>query len=244
MRSLTFTTIAVLTAAVALAGCGKSGTSGGNVATTANNTIDSAVSPARADPNAALLAAAEPFEALTETAFTATPPALDAAIAEVRTAAARVRGDLPAAARTGLDERLAAIASARGAGKRADLAIAAVEGYRILVSGASGAAKVPMAVNLLDYAGFRYDADLKAKPVRWTDMSEAVSFGREQWASISPGVTDRALSAGMETSLKDMAAAASTKNPTLAAASAQRELALVDDLETFFNARHSSRQPR
>ena len=46
------------------------------------------------------------------------------------------------------------------------IAIAAVEGYRVLVSSVAPGANVPTEVNLLDYAGFRYDAGLKTKPTR------------------------------------------------------------------------------
>jgi molybdenum cofactor biosynthesis protein B len=64
-----------------------------------------------------------------------------------------------------------------------------VEGYRLLVS-AAPQTKIPTAVNLLDYAGFRYDADLKARPVRWSDLKAAVEFANQQWNSISDGVTE------------------------------------------------------
>lgn len=226
--------IATSAAALALAGCGNPGASGNATSTSAPAT---AAARAASTVNAAILAAAEPFEKLTETAFTAKPAELDATITEVRTAAAGVRGALVGDAASQLRDRLAAIGAARTADNRADLALAAVAGYRVLVGGVSAGTKVPTAVSLLDYAGFRYDADRKAEPARWADMAEAASFGREQWASVSPQVTDTALRAKMDKALNDMAGAASSRNASVAAASAQGELALVDDLETFFNAR-------
>ncbi|MDQ6873322.1 MAG: hypothetical protein M3037_15165, partial [Gemmatimonadota bacterium] len=88
-----------------------------------------------------------------------------------------------------------------------------------------------------DYAGFRYAADVKATPARWADMTLAVSFARKQWASISAQVTDAALRVSVEKSLTDMAGAATRRDASGAAAAAQRELALVDDLEKMFASR-------
>lgn len=228
----------VLAMALSLAACGKAATSGSAASRTANTTANApattAAMPSTGD--AAILAAAEPFEALTETAFSAAPAALDTTIAEVRAAAATVRGRLAADLATQLDARLAAIGAARASDDRAGLAIAAVEGYRVLVSGVSPGAKVPTEVNLLDYAGFRYDADLKAKPARWDDMKQSVAFGREQWAAIAPRVTDAGLAGKMDASLTEMGKAVGARDAKAAAAVAQRELALVDDLETFFKA--------
>lgn len=228
----------VLAMALSLAACGKAGTSGSTASRTANTTANApATTPAvPSTSDAAILAAAEPFEALTETAFAAAPAALDTTIGEVRAAAATVRGKLAADVATDLDARLAAIGAARASDDRAGLAIAAVEGYRVLVSGVAPGAKVPTEVNLLDYAGFRYDADLKARPARWDDMKQSVAFGREQWAAIAPRVTDAGLAGKMDASLTEMGTAVGARDARAAAAVAQRELALVDDLETFFKA--------
>lgn len=220
-----------LSVAIAVSSCGQGAPS--------DKTSSSASAPsvtAQAAPrgDAAITAAAEPFEKLTETAFTATPAVLDATISEVRAAAQGARGALTANTATRLDEQIAAIDVARKADNRADLAIAAVEGYRTLVSSTAPGAKVPVEVKLLDYAGFRYDADLKAKQARWADMAQAASFGRERWASISSQVTDGALRANMDRALAEMADGASRRDAAVSSAAAQRELALVDDLEKFF----------
>ena len=233
-KAINLSTTAML--ALALAACGQPGASSDTATAGPGKSATSVAVPAGSATNAPLLAAAEPFEKLTETAFSATPASLDLTIAEVRTAAAGVRGLLSASAARQLDERLISIASARGSNSRADLAIAAVEGYRVLVSAASATAKVPMAVNLLDYAGFRYDANLKAKPARWADMMEAMVFAREQWSSISSRVTDPGLRGRMDISLSEMEGAAKRQDVSAASAAAQSELALVDDLEKFFNA--------
>lgn len=234
MRELSNKVFLSLSAAIVVSSCGQ-----GAPADKTNSSASTPSVTAQAAPtgDAAIAAAAEPFEKLTETAFTATPAVLDATIAEVRAAAQGVRGSLAPEGATSLDTRLADIDAARKTDNRADLAIAAVEGYRTLVSSAAPGAKVPAAVKLLDYAGFRYDADLKAKPPRWADMTQAASFGREQWATISSQVTDSALRANMDKALAEMADGASKRDAAVGSTAAQRELALVDDLEKYFGNR-------
>lgn len=234
MRELSYKLFLGLSAAITVNSCGQSAPAD---KTNSSASTPSATAQAAPTGDAAIAAAAESFEKLTETAFTATPAVLDATIAEVRSAAQGVRGSLVPEAATSLDAWLADIDTARKSDNRADLAIAAVEGYRTLVSSGGPGAKVPVAVKLLDYAGFRYDADLKARPTRWADMTQAAAFGREQWATISSQVTDTVLRANMDKALTEMADGASTQDAAVGSAAAQRELALVDDLEKFFGNR-------
>lgn len=187
-----------------------------------------------------LLAAAEPFEKLTETAFDAALPAIDTTVTEANRAADTVRGLLSPAGAKNMDGLLADIARYRQQGDRADIALASIEIYRLIVSSVPAGTKIPSEVSLLDYAGFRYQADLKATPTRWSDMAEAVSFARTQWsvvqARLSPGlVTD------FETALTDMEKAIKTQNPALAQTSATAELDLVDKLEGYFSSSNSAR---
>jgi hypothetical protein len=102
--------------------------------------------------SARLLAAAEPFEALTETAFSALGLHLDRGIIAADAAAKNARDSLPQASIAQLDARLAKVHEAYKSDDRAGLAISSVEAYRILVS-AARPGKVPTAVNLMDYAG-------------------------------------------------------------------------------------------
>ena len=232
MRGLA-STLVVIAALLPLAACGQ------NVAPQSRQSRSRDVATTSSTPtyDAAMLAAAEPFEKLTETAFSGSPDTLDVTIGEVNDAAGRVRRTMTGNVVLRLDERLADIAAARKSGDRAELAIAAVEGYRVLVSAVSGGGIVPIAVNLLDYAGFRYDADLKAQPTRWADMTQAALVGREQWTLISSRVADPSLRAKMDTILGEMAAAVQGRNASSAAAASQLELALVDDLETYFKSK-------
>lgn len=190
--------------------------------------------PSEAKAPVAPMAASEYFETLTETAFTATPEQLDAAIAQARTAAERDRKSLPAPVVAALDQRLAQIADHRARMARADLALASVEAYRLVVS-AQPAGPIPVEVSLLDYAGFRYDADLKAQPPRWDDAVQAADFAAQQWARISPRVTNADLRDRFSAALTEMAAAAKARDPGPAAEVATRELDMVDQLETYFS---------
>jgi hypothetical protein len=193
----------------------------------------------RSDLDAAssrLLAAAEPFEALTEMAFSALGLHLERAIIAADAAAKGARDSLPQASLAQLDARLAGVHEAYKSDDRAGLAISSVEAYRILVS-AADPGKVPTAVSLMDYAGLRYDADFRAKPIRWRDMKEAAAYAREQWASISDEVADRSLKETADTAITDMQLGADQQNTFKARRSVNAELGLADELAKYFSKR-------
>lgn len=226
--------IAILVAlAVPLAGCGQdAGAPSDRSAET-----DAAQPPAAASPSDRLLAAAEPFEKLTETAFTATGPDLDVTIGEARTAANGVRNILTLESASGVDKLLGDLAQYRQGAKRTDIALASIEIYRILVSAVPAGTRVPSAVSLLDYAGFRYQADLQASPVRWNDMAAAMRYAREQWTSVAPQLASSPLSVTFEAALAEMEKAIVDQDATAAEKAATAELDLVDQLEGYFNKR-------
>ena len=191
-------------------------------------------SAARAESpgNAILRTAAEPFEALTEQAFTATWPEIDRLIADARSAGIRARGILPGAPASTLDGRVAAIAAARQAEDRPGLALAAVEAYRHLVQSQDGAsAQVPIPISLLDYAGFRYDALAQAPNVDWAAMDQAARFAGAQWRAIESSIASPALRGVMPQSIGAMAAAVGQRDVAFARSAAATQLALVDLLE-------------
>ncbi len=191
---------------------------------------------ANTNSNEKLRAAAEPFEKLTEISFKATLPAIDQTIGEADAAARGVRALLSIDAAKQLDAQIAAMKSARQKQDHAALALSSIEAYRVLVSSVSDNAKVPTEVSLLDYAGFRYDADLKASPIRWSDMAEAVSFAHENWAKILPRAKSSPVATAFEKSIADMDKAVTQRNTAMAASSVKAELDLVDQLEKYFSA--------
>lgn len=183
-----------------------------------------------ASPNQALRSAAEPFEALTEQAFTADWASIDKLVGDARNAIARSApsGEMVSRGK----QRLAAIQTARAAQDRVQLALAAVEGYRELIEAQDPAtASPPIAVSLLDYAGFRYDALAQAPTVDWEEMARSVTFARVQWQSIAPNVSSKAMPGVVDQALTGMATAVERKDAAFARSAAATELALVDLLE-------------
>ena len=187
---------AAVSMALALAACGADPVETPPLRQTADLQGGGVVPPAPAgDPDAGssrIMAAAEPFEALTESAFSADPVKLIDLIATAKSSARAIAPDLSPAARSVLASRLEEIDRARRDGRSADLAIASVEGDRTLIESAPSSRPVPPQASLLDYAGFRYQADLKAEPVRWRDATEAVGFARRQWSALGPQVREGA----------------------------------------------------
>lgn len=180
--------------------------------------------------NESIRAAAEPFEVLTEQAFAADWAAIDKLIDDARTAVSKARLTGDAGGR--LNRRLAAVVASRTAQDRVGLALAAVEGYRELIEAQDpAAAHPPIAVSLLDYAGFRYDALAQAPIVDWPEMARAVEFARGQWQSVAPKVTSKAMPEVIGESLAGMSKAVERKDVAFARSAAATELALVDLLE-------------
>lgn len=218
------------------AACNRNPNASGSAS--ANAAVPAAQAPTSAPPPPASrqLQAAEPFEALTETAFSATPPQLGAAVTKAEAAAAAIMGDLPPEAAGRLEHQMQQVKAEQAAGNRAGIALASIDAYRTLVT-AAPPARVPNAVNLLDYAGFRYQAQLRARPVRWDDAAASAAFAQGQWGQMMPKVTDALLTARVSAAVDDLKAAAAFRDPAKAERAANTELALVDELETYFNGR-------
>jgi hypothetical protein len=184
----------------------------------------------------AVLAAAEAFEALTEQAQAAPSDKLTKLIKDAQSASGAISGSLDPQARAKLQAHLQDIAKSEIEGNRTDVALASVEGYRTLVESAGDTGPVPRAVSLLDYAGFRYQADLEARPIRWDDAAEAADFASEQWTTIADRVTNAALKDNFAASLDGMRKAIDAKDQAQARNIATKELDLVDSLEGFFSS--------
>lgn len=198
----------------------------------AKPTHDATATAARRNPNAAIIAAAEPFEALTEQAPSATWARIDELIGVARTQADSVRQELPRSSAAALDRDFGLMAGARLAEDRLGIALSSVEGYRTIVEAQNSAsAAPPIPVSLLDYAGFRYDALSRAPNVDWREMTRSADFARRQWAALRPEVRSAALADVVDNALSAMNRAAADKNVAFARSAAATELALVDVLE-------------
>lgn len=179
-------------------------------------------------------AAAENLEALTEQAFTASTKELNSLFSKVEESVAGISGQLSPKAAKSLDGYLRDARAAIDAGNPSNTALAAVEGYKLIVSAYPPDAKIPAAVSLLDYAGFRIQADLKSEPKRWADALEANKYAHEQWDQIKGKVTAIDLRSRFNASLSSLDEYLSRKDEKGAAKAAVTELELVDELEGFF----------
>ena len=200
---------------------------------------DAAAGAADAGPrdkaDAALLAASDAFQALSENAYGLTPPRLEAQVGAAHGAAVGVRAQLSSQAQTELNGLLTRLDDGLASDDRAGIALAAVEVYRLLIGGVRHPGKAPPGVGMLSYAGLRYDAGRRANPERWDDMAEAVAIARDQWLAVSPRIKDAALLGQMDKAIADMAAAAARRDPKSAGRAAKGELDLIDDLQGYFN---------
>jgi hypothetical protein len=125
-----------------------------------------------------------------------------------------------------------------GAQNPGSYALAAVEGYRVLISAqARDASPIPIDVSLLDYAGFRYQAGASSATPLWDDMREAVAIADLHWAAIAPSVSDLALRDRFAGEVAALHAAIQARDVTAARRAATAELDDVDRLEQYFSAR-------
>ncbi len=225
-------------AIVALGACSRSPGPTTNNAANAVTAAPGKHQPASsADVDAAnhqLLAAAEPFENLTESAFSAKPAKLSKMVSDAQSAAQSVLPSMPAQAAGKLKSEVSDINAAQQNNDRANIALAAVEAYRTLVSNTTGQLTVPQQVSLLDYTGSRTQAALNASPPLWSDVSEAVQFGNARWQEIDGQVADKALAGKMDSALKSMSEYAQSKNKAGLMKVSTTELDLVDALEKYF----------
>ena len=240
-----FSGISTLACALALAACGSSAKNGATVVTAAadhagampgsgNRPRHEASAPGIAATSKILLAAAEPFEALTETAFSAGKAERAKAIKLASEAVRDIQSVVPQYVASKLNRNMAAIVAADLADHPADIALASIENYRALVSAVPGTPVVPVDVSLLDYAGFRFDADAQATPARWDDMARELNFAHQRWLSIASNVAVAKVAPRFKAALNAMDKAVQEKNAPRARAAAKVELDLVDALEAEF----------
>lgn len=199
------------------------------------NRITPEVGSGSPSPNDLLLAAAEPFEAITEQAFAGSWSSLDATIATGRASMATARRVISPKLGSRLNEQLVAVETARRDKDRPAIALAAVETYRQLVEAQdANRAAIPIAVSLLDYAGFRFDALAQSPDVDWLAMRETAQYARRQFDVLAPAIKSGALVDVTAQSLAAMDKAVATQDVPFGRSSAATELAIVDLLEEYF----------
>lgn len=181
-----------------------------------------------------LIDAAGHFETMTEQAYAKTRDELAAMFGQARSAADGVAGTLSAEGRAALTAALRAVEEALARNAPSEVALASIEAYRALVNEISAAHPVPREVSLLDYAGFKVEALLKAGTVDWAEIERTISFADTTWSPLAPRVRDATLRTDFAASLASLRQAAAARNTAGTAAAARRVLDLVDNLEKAF----------
>lgn len=189
----------------------------------------------QSEQNTKLLKATDPFEGLTETALDGDVAKVAIAFKAAKAGRSATRALLKAETAVRFDQLFDELAAAQGKKDGVVVALQAAEVYKLLVSSCDASAlAVPMEVSLLDYAGFRTNALLKAAAPDWPALAATALEANGNWAKIRDRVTDKNLQAGMDKAQEGLATAAASRNIALSQASAKSDLDLVDALEEHF----------
>lgn len=188
-----------------------------------------------AEQNEKLLKATDPFEGLTETAIDGNSAKIAKAVKTAEEARPATRALLTAGAATRFDQLFDELTAAHAKRDFVTVALQSAELYKVLVTACDASALVvPMEVSLLDYAGFRIHALLKASAPDWSAIAAVTVEANGYWAKIRSRVANKKLQSGMDKAQAAMAASAAKHDAALSHSSAKANLDLVDDLEKFF----------
>jgi hypothetical protein len=183
-----------------------------------------------------LFSSAEAYENLTEKSYTVDAQTLADLSAAAEKQARACLVNLTASDADALSIRLDAVQAALRSDDRAAVTRNAVEAYRIFVTAETREPNgVPLQVSLLDYAGFRMQADLQAAEPDWEDFENALSFAEQQWSEIETKIIDLELRESFAAELNHVRIAAKDRNTSAAKESAGAELDQVDLLEKYFS---------
>lgn len=225
--------VSVSAATVLSASCGNQGA---NQPESKANAPSGLASPTNErSKNLALLAAAEEFDTRTESSFSADSATREMVISKTSVAIAKMVKFASSKLTTQVKSHLANIQNAQKQNATADLAIESNEAFRTLVSSVGGKQAIPVNLSLLDYAGFRVDADAQAIPARFAEMKVAVLFAQQQRAGIKSRQEIAKLAARFSASLDHMDLTVRSGDIAKARAAAKVELHMVDELETAFS---------
>jgi hypothetical protein len=185
--------------------------------------------------NQVLLAAASPFEDLTEAALANDTRGMRQALKACNDQAEGVNQVLAAPARREMAALLAAIRQAESRGEHHSVALHAVEAYRVLVESLNPEALVvPIQVAKLDYAGFKLKVLLAASPPDWPAIQKTGEEAAGLWHVLEPQIGDKGLRDAVNTVITGLNRAAGANNAEMTVFAAQMDLALVDLLEGYF----------
>lgn len=181
--------------------------------------------------NGAVKAAIEPFEMITEQAFSASPAELRTMIARAQTSYRAAKPALTSEQRMAADAQLKSLTAAEGNASRMATALASNELFRQLLEAQQRPQDPAVIAGLLDYAGFRYQALVQADQVDWQELLRTAMFARGEWRRLSPLIDDPALRDRFGASVDALAKGAVVRDRASALKAATSELELVDLLE-------------
>lgn len=191
--------------------------------------------------NAHLENGASPFEDLTEFALRANEEGVRRALTDIDRRADTIRSALDSGGRRAFDSLLSKLRTAQSSRRYPEIAIHAVEGYRLLVDGLDeDALVVPKAVALLDYCGFRLTVLASSATPDWSALQATADETSGFWRSIEARIENRGLKDAMRTVVGGIETAARAHDLRMIAFAAQVDLDLVDLLESYFEETKSA----
>lgn len=223
-RKTLYAAAAGLALAALVAGCNRA-------AKEAPTAVTSSAATEASTGHATALASAEAFENLAEGALAVDPKVTEALLVKARQAAATARPLLAPSAGTALAEIERRIDAAVVGRKPVELSLAANDGFRAMLSASGGEGRIPLAIGLLDYTGFRIAADNRDNPPRWADMAATLADGRRMWTGVKSQVNSAKAQSDFDAALGALDQAITARDSGAAGRAAARELELVDVLE-------------
>jgi hypothetical protein len=209
--------------------------SGRNAGLLAQGTPAATQPAAGQERNRVLLPAASPFEDLIEAALANDAQGIRHALKACGDRAAAVNQALSPPARLEMASLLAGMRQSEQKKDYQNVALQAVEAYRVLVGSLDAQSLVvPVQVAWLDYVGFKLKVLLQATPPDWPAIQQTVESGSRHWFALEGQVGDKGLRDAVKLVIAGLNQATLTKNPEMAVFAAQMDLALVDLLEAYF----------
>jgi hypothetical protein len=185
--------------------------------------------------NAILEGAMSRCEDLTEYAEAGKVKDMDQAIGALERQKSTILGALSPDTGKHFEAALNVISQKRASGDFPGVALEAVETYRLLAMARDrGKLKVPLEVDLLDYAGFKVKVLSRRQPTDWQALKEVATEAEKNWQAIRGKVADKSLVNVVNTTMAGLSQAIEGKNNAMTRFAGQEILDLVDLLEQQF----------
>ncbi|HVT37783.1 MAG TPA: hypothetical protein VHE78_01940 [Gemmatimonadaceae bacterium] len=194
-----------------------------------------ALSQDAAKANTTLLNATGPFEDMVEPAIAKDDKGVAKQLAAADKAADGIRKALPTDAARRFDGLLQSIHKSADAKDGLAVARNAMVVFRLLVDNLKAdILKIPLEVNLMDYAGYQFLVLAAADTPDWDAMSKLAADADGWWKSIARKVTAVDLRGAINRTMVGLKQSAQEKNLSMAKFAAHMDLDLVDVLEGTF----------